>query len=83
MQPLISQIQMGRIRDLRCAMFGTRCRPPLFSSTPRMRAHNVSAIVSICGAGYRKLKASSLCSQISQATRLPLQSIDHHLSTSD
>ncbi len=46
------------------------------ASTPRMRAHNASGLVSICGAAYRKLQASSLCCQISKATRLPLQSIN-------
>jgi hypothetical protein len=69
----------SQMRNVRHSMSATA----FFSSTPRMRAHNVSALVSICGAGYRKLQASSLCSQISQAPRLPLQSINHQLSTSD
>jgi hypothetical protein len=69
MQPLISQIQMTRsaISDAQCSALDVGHR--FFSSTPRMRAHNVSGLVSICGTVHRKLQASSLCSQISQATR--------------
>jgi hypothetical protein len=76
MQPLISQIQMARsaISGAQCSALDVGRR--FLASTPRMRAHNVSGLASICGAGYRKLQASSLCCQISQATRLPLQSIN-------
>jgi hypothetical protein len=81
MQPLISQIQMARsaISDVQYSAIDVGRR--LLASTTRMRAHNGSGFVSICGAGYRKLQASSLCCQISQATRLPLQSINYQLST--
>ena len=55
MQPLIWQIQMARsaISDAQCSALDVGHR--FLASTPGMRAHNVSALVSICGAGYRKL----------------------------
>jgi hypothetical protein len=66
MQPLISQIQMARsaISDAQCSALDVGHR--FFAAHA---CTQLSGLVSICGAGYRKLQASSLCSQISQATR--------------
>jgi len=69
------------IRDLRCAMLATRCRPPLFGFHAAHACTQRKRPFEHLRAGYRKLQASSLCSQISQATRLPLQSINYQLST--